>query len=182
MRMVMELAKNGADGEAMTLDEELGSMLRASVDELIKLADDLQELSWIERGKVAVGRGPGNFRAAFDEAVDRLQGRVSLVGADIPARDGPWDESRLVGVIEAVAVAVNRCGEGTGRVDAAMEERADEVCLSFRSGDLSGEPRAVDSDLGFPFFRAGAVVLAMGGHLEVDRHQRSCRIVLHLPR
>jgi signal transduction histidine kinase len=182
MRMVMELAKSGPGGEAMALDAELASMLRSSVEELIKLAEDLQELSWIERGKIAVGRGPGNLRAAFHEAVARLHGRVAIAGPEPPSLEGPWDEGRLVGVIEAFALAANRCGEGVGEVETATEERDGEARLAFRSGDMAGEVRAVDSDLGFPFFRAGAVALAMGGRVDVDRRQRACRIVLRLPR
>jgi len=182
MRMVMELAKSGPAGEAMALDAELAAMLRTSVEELIKLADDLQELSWIERGKVTVGRGPASLPAAWDQAVARLRGRLAMSGPQPPSLEGPWDEARLVSVIEAFALAANRCGDGSGEVEATAQECDGELCLDFRSGDLAGEVRAVDSDFGFPFFRAGAVALAMGGRIEVDRRERSCRIVLHLPR
>jgi signal transduction histidine kinase len=182
IRMVMELAKSGPNGEEMSLDGELAGMLRASVDELIRLADDLQEMSWLERGKVAVGNGPGNLRTAFQEAVARLAGSVTVTGDEPPSTVGPWNEGRLAGVIEAVAFAANRCGEGLGTIECLAETGDGGVRLVFTSGELTGDRRVVDADLGFGFFRAYAMVRRMGGRVDVDRREHSARLTVFLPR
>ena len=52
IRMVMELARRQSSEGQLMLDAELAEMLSSAVDDLLGLADDLQEGSRLERGKL----------------------------------------------------------------------------------------------------------------------------------
>ncbi|MBE7520049.1 MAG: hypothetical protein HS107_12470 [Thermoflexaceae bacterium] len=58
IRMVIELAKRLGSGDQAVLDAELSAMLNASIDDLQRLADDLQEIrAWnVGRWRWAGGR------------------------------------------------------------------------------------------------------------------------------
>lgn len=182
IRMVLELAKGAAEGGGMVLDSELAAMLESSVGELVRLADDLQELSWLERGKTAAVPGHGSLSAAFEQAMQHLAGRVAVACDEVPAIAGPWDEGRLGAALEACIAAANRCGDGTGRVACRVTAEESDVRLILESGRLEGESRPVDTDFGFAFFRANAVIEAMGGGILCDRRERSVRLTVTLPR
>jgi len=182
IRMVLELAsRDGATG-ALVLDRELASMLSASLDDLQGLADDLQETSRIERGKVALIGGQCNLREAYIAATEPLmRAHIALAGEAPPSVMGPWDLRYLTRAIAGFADTANRSGAGSGEVqfESSLEEGA--VRLTFASGTPGGAPKAIASDAGFSFFRARQFVLAMGGRVEWDRAEHYLSVNATLP-
>lgn len=181
IRMVIELARREASGDSIVLDAELAAMLNTSVDDLQGLADDLQEASRVERGRVLMSRGPCDLRAACGAAGDLLAPRIRLAGHMPPAIEGPWDAPHLVRAIAGFAESANRAGDGTGsvRFRTAIEPRC--VRLEFESGTPGGEPRRIAADAGFSFFRSRMFILAMGGQLSWQRSERYFSITADLP-
>jgi K+-sensing histidine kinase KdpD len=181
IRMVMELGRRQAEDGQLLLDSELAEMLGASVDDLQRLADDLQETSRLERSKASISRGPCDLRGAVEAAAALLLPGVELAG-DAPAVDGPWDAARLVRAIAGFAESANRMGDGTGAVRLGTSLRGRTMLLCVESGTASaGERKAVQSDAGFAFFRSRQFVLAMGGSLHCERSERYANIVVSLP-
>ncbi|MBK9544639.1 MAG: HAMP domain-containing histidine kinase [Dehalococcoidia bacterium] len=115
IKMVMELARRQSSHGELLLDTELAEMLKSSVEDLQQLADDLQEASRLERGKVALSTGPCEIATALDAARE-LAGNISLAGIPEPGLEGPWDAARLVRAIAGFAVSANRIGDGSGTV------------------------------------------------------------------
>jgi signal transduction histidine kinase len=181
IRMVMELARRQAAEGQLLLDTELAEMLGASVDDLQRLADDLQETSRLERSKASISRGPCDLRGAVEAASASLQPGIELAG-DAPAVEGPWDAGRLVRAIAGFAESANRMGDGTGAVRLASSVRGQTILVCIESGTVSaGERKAVQSDAGFGFFRSRQFVLAMGGSVHCERSERYANIVVSLP-
>ncbi|MCA9855205.1 MAG: HAMP domain-containing histidine kinase, partial [Dehalococcoidia bacterium] len=67
IKMVMELGRRSAEGEAIHLDPEVAAMLEESMDNLEELADGIQALSWLERGKLNLESGPCDLAAVFGQ-------------------------------------------------------------------------------------------------------------------
>jgi len=182
IRMVIELARRQARGDELVLDPELAEMLRQSVDDLQHLADDLQEASRLERGRLVVGHGPADLGAAVEAARDLLGNGIRLSGTVTGAVEGPWDGPRLVRAIAGFAESANRVGDGSGSVSFGVAKADDHVTLRFESGTPGGEERAIQSDAGFGFFRSRQFVLAMGGSVDYARSERYARFLVALPR
>lgn len=181
IRMVIELARRQAGGDGLVLDTELSSMLSQSVDDLQRLADDLQEASRLERGRLMVGQGPTDLAAAVDAARALLDGRIEILGATPEFGGGPWDAPRLVRAIAGFAESANRIGEGSGLVRLECESGPHALRLVFESGSPSDETRPIAADAGFGFFRSRQFVLAMGGSVDYARSPRHARIIVSLP-
>jgi signal transduction histidine kinase len=181
IKMVMELARRQADGGELLLDAELAAMLVTSVDDLQHLADDLQESSRIERGRVSLSHGPTDLAAALDAA--RVLGAPHvIVEGNAPAGlEGPWDAGRLVRAIAGFVEAANRMGNGSGEVNFAVHT-ADYVVLEFTSGTPNEARKTIGADAGFAYFRSRQVVIAMGGAVTTTRGDRYCNITVTLPR
>ena len=181
IRMVLELARRLGSGGDAVLDAELAAMLTASVDDLQRLVDELQEMSRLERGKLALSPGPCDLRAAVDAARELVSPAVSIDGAAPATVEGPWDSARLVHAIAGFARAVNRIGDGGGAValDCSVLPGGIEIVLS--SGQPHGPPREIAADAGFGFFRARQLVIAMGGSVDCARADRYARVRVGLP-
>lgn len=181
IKMVMELARRqGHDGH-LVLDEELAEMLLTSVDDLQVLADDLQETSRLERGRLKLGTGPCDLRTAIAAARDMLNGRPEIDCAFDGSVEGPWDAPRLVRAIAGFAESADRVGDGSGRVTLRCEIRAEEAILTFTSGEPSPGSRPIAADAGFSFFRSRQLVLAMGGYVHCARGERYATFTVALP-
>lgn len=180
IRMVMELARRQSNDDQLLLDAELTEMLRTSVDDLQQLADDLQETSRMERGRVVLGTGPCELLAAVEAARD-LTPHVELSGDPAPGIEGPWDAARLVRAIAGFTEAANRIGDGSGRVLLEVHHGPAQVELVFTSGSPGGEPRGIAADAGFSFFRSRQLVLAMEGSLHCERAERFATFTVALP-
>jgi hypothetical protein len=181
IRMVLELARRQSEGEALQLDAELANMLIVSIDDLQLLADDLQETSRLERGRLPISRGPCDLAWATGAAVALLGSHIALSGLPVEPLSGPWDEVVLPRVLAGFATAANRVGDGLGVVRFSMVTGGETVTLAFESGERSGPPAPIAADLGFGFFRSRQFVAAMGGSVGVDRTERHVCITVRLP-
>jgi signal transduction histidine kinase len=181
IRMVMELARRQSSAGQLLLDPELAEMLSSSVDDLQRLADDLQETSRLERGKLTLSPGPCDLRAAMEAARDFATKDVTFE-TDPPAGiEGPWDAARLVRSICGFVEATNRIGDGSGCVRLACVSRDRDVDVHFESGVRGAVRPVVSADAGFAFFRSRQFVLAMGGSVDCERSERYARITVSLP-
>lgn len=181
IRMVMELARRQSTEGQLLLDTELADMLTTCVDDLQHLADDLQEASRMERGKVAISHGPCDLGAAV-EAARALTGRDIHIVGPVPERiEGPWDVPRLVRAIAGFTTAANRIGNGSGEVRFGHWSLPSTVQLCFESGVPGPETKPVSADAGFAFFRSRQLIVAMGGDVRCTRGERYARIVAELP-
>ena len=181
IRMVMELARRQSKAGRLRLDAELARMLNASVDDLQRLADELQELSRMERGKVAISQGPCDLAAAFEAARELAGKDIEIAGEAPEGIEGPWDAPRLVHAIAGFANAANRIGNGSGEVQFRHDLKPSWTTLTFESGQPASETKPVAADAGFAFFRSRQLILAMGGAVVCIRSERYAKIVVHLP-
>lgn len=181
IRMVMELARRQSSGGQLLLDPELASMLSTSVDDLQRLADDLQETSRLERGKLTLSPGPCNLQAAIETARDFAAKDLVVECEACIEVEGPWDAARLVRAICGFVEAANRIGDGCGVVHIASSTLDSAVEMRFESGDRGIVREGVAADAGFAFFRSRQFVLAMGGSVNCERSERYTRITVSLP-
>ena len=182
LRMVVELARRQATAEgAMVLDSELATMLDQSIGGLQQLADDLQEQSRLERGKIALGAGPCDLRAAMSAAEEMVAPHITLMGEEPPEVEGPWDAPRLVRALAGLTESANRIGDGSGEVRYRTSVQPATVLIEFASGEPSGEQKPIAADAGFAFFRARQFILAAGGSVEFTRSERFASYTLTLP-
>lgn len=181
IKMVMELARRQSRDGEFVLDAELAEMLRTSVDDLQELADDLQEASRLERGKLVLAQGPCDLGAAVDAAREIMTHGPELAGTSPHGIEGPWDARRLVRAIAGFAQAANRIGDGSGTVRFDWEDAEDTLRLTFGSGKPGGEPRQIAADAGFSFFRSRQLVVAMGGSVHCNRAERYIEFIVELP-
>ncbi len=181
IKMVMELARRQAKDGELVLDAELAEMLRTSVEDLQDLADDLQEASRLERGRVVLAIGPCDLGAAVEAAREMLINGPQLSGTSPHGIEGPWDARRLVRAISGFAQCANRIGDGSGAVRFDWEEAGDFVRLTFASGRPGGQPKEIAADAGFSFFRSRQLVVAMGGSVHCNRADRFVELNVELP-
>jgi len=181
VRMVMELARRQSSEGQLVLDSELAEMLSTSVDDLQRLADDLQEASRIERGKVSLSHGPCDLAIAVEAARDLAGPNLTLTGEVPPGTEGPWDAARLVRAIAAFTESANRMGDGSGTVRLSFRGEPGRVELGFASGKPGREHKRVAADSGFGFFRSRQFVLAMAGSVDCERAERYAHIAVGLP-
>lgn len=180
IKMVMELARRQSGEGELLLDHELAEMLRTSVEDLQQLADDLQETSRLERGKVVLSSGPCELAAAI-EAARELLGNLELRGIPEPGIEGAWDAPRLVRCIAGFSESANRIGDGSGVVHLEAHRAEGSAELVFTSGALGPGVRPIAADAGFGFFRSRQLVLAMGGSVHCQRAERFATFRVALP-
>lgn len=182
IKMVMELARRQSGEGELLLDAELAEMLKSSVEDLQQLADDLQETSRLERGKIVLSAGPCDLSAAVDAAREMLRS-IDLSGIPEPGLEGPWDAAHLVRALAGFTEAANRIGDGSGAVRLEAHRAGNRAELIFTSGRPGGENRPIAADAGFAFFRSRQLVLAMGGSVHCQRAERfaTFRVALPLP-
>lgn len=181
IKMVMELARRQARDGQLVLDAELADMLSASVEDLQTLADDLQETSRLERGRLTLATGPCDLGAAIAAARELLDGHPELVVEFDGTVEGPWDAPRLVRTIAGFAQAANRLGDGSGLVRLEWEPGSEAVVLRFASGEPREGQLPFGAEAGYSFFRARQLVIAMGGSVHSARAERYAAFTVALP-
>jgi len=180
IKMVIELARRQSNDGELQPAADLAGVLLTSVEDLQSLADDLQETSRLERGKVVMSTGPCDLAAAVDAARDMLE-NIKISGDPPPGTEGPWDAARLVRAISGFAISANRIGDGSGTVRLETIEAPGHIELVFSSGKPGGESRTIAADAGFSFFRSRQLVLAMGGFVHCERAERFATFRVALP-
>ncbi len=179
--MVIDLARrSGNDGELL-LDEELTRLLSTSVKELIRLVADIQDVTRVERGMQRIVVGKTTLADVLSAARESAAPEITVVGEALDC-EGPWDRDRLGRMIADLARSANRCGAGDGQVEFDCAVGPETVSLMISSGTPGEEIRNVGSDSGWGFFRARALILAMGGNVEAMRTERYLAIDVTLPR
>jgi len=181
IRMVMELGRRQAPAGQVALDGELTAMLASSVDDLQRLADDLQEASRLERGKLALGRGPADLAAVVAAAGELTAPHIVIEHEVAQGMEGPWDAPRLVRAVAGFVESANRMGDGSGTVRLTAVGSQNTVELRFVSGETCAGAMDLAADAGFAFFRSRLFVLAMGGTVECARAARHATIMVGLP-
>lgn len=179
IRMVLEIGKRaGSDGRA-SLDEELIQMMETSVTDLQRLADALQEMSRLERGRLVIGGEPTSLTVVLDR-MRELTG-IAVDGEAPGEIAGEWDRERLAVALGGMVAAANRCGAGSGVVRYTPGQGPGVCELHLESGTPSGVERAIDADLGHGFYRGHALIRAMGGTVAVHREAGYMAIRISLP-
>ncbi|MBI5948739.1 MAG: HAMP domain-containing histidine kinase [Chloroflexi bacterium] len=181
IRMVLELAKRQSSGGELVLDPELASMLNASIVGLQQLADDLQETSRLERGKLPLGSGPCELDAAVAAAAELVAPTIQIVAGPVPAIAGNWDVPRVIRAIAGFAESANRIGDGSGQVRLTVSRHPGAIRLQFESGTSGGDEKPIAADAGFSFFRSRQFILAMRGSVDWARSERYLRVTVSLP-
>lgn len=179
IKMVMELGRRSAEGEAIHLDPEVAAMLEESMDNLEELADGIQALSWLERGKLNLESGPCDLAAVFGQVGAILGETFPVSCSGIEGVSGPWDPARLPGVLAAVIKAASRCGIGDVAISAGPQP--DGAIVTISSGQPGGDQRPINADLGFEFFAACVTLEYAGAKVTCERASRYLKIEIELP-
>lgn len=181
IRMVLDLARDSSGGGGLSLDAELTRMLEQSLQDLDELADGVQLLSRVERGKLGVECAESTLEAVLARAVEELEGRVALDLEPIPEFIGRWDEGHIASILAACAVAADRGGEASGSEQCGYIGSSGGVTVEFVSGTPSGPPDTQSPDLGFAFLRAAVIAELMGCSIVVSHQAGHCAVQVTLP-
>jgi K+-sensing histidine kinase KdpD len=181
LRMALEVADRGPEGAAV-FDAELLGLLTRAMDELERLADDFQQVSRIERGRLPTGRSSASLSDLLAVTSTNLTNALTL-DIDSPAEiEGPWDASIVTRGLAGVAQGANRMGDGSGTVRVSVTAVDGRTLIALQSGAFgAGPPLPVTADAGFAFFAGRQLLLALGSQVEVTRVQRGCRVEVRLP-
>jgi hypothetical protein len=181
MRMVLDIARRDSGANELILDAQLAEMLTRSLTDLQTLADELQEASRLQRGKLALVRQPCSLVSVVDEARELVGPRIAISG-DVPDVDGEWDPPRLARALASFARTANLLGDGSGTVTVggmAGMARATVTLSSGVAGEAASGP--VSTDAGFRYFAARLFVLGMGGTVVAARGDGYFRLDVSLP-
>ncbi len=179
IKMVMELGRRAGQGDDIHIDSEVAAMLDESLQNLEVLANGIQALSWLERGKLTLDNGPCDLASAIATARVTLGETVSFTVDGADGITGPWDAARVPGAIAALIETASRCGTGDVAVTAAPN--GESAVLSIASGESGGEPRPLNADLGFEFFAACLLLQYGDATIDCERASRYFRVTVELP-
>ncbi len=180
--MALELGKSSGQPGTLHFEPDLASLLRASVDGLVALADTFQEVSRLERGLARLSLGQHSLAAVLAQA----SAQAAPIAFDVPAAAGELhvtcDGGRMARAVAGLATGVDRAGSGSGAVDLSIDHVGDMVAVRLASGsDPGGADRPVGPDAGFGFYAAWLVVRAHEGELRAIRRDGFMEVVLSLP-
>jgi hypothetical protein len=178
IKMVMELGRRAGEEGTIVLDRDIAEMFYESMAGLEHLADGIQALSWLERGKLAVTNGPCELVAALQGAREML-GEVPFEAAGSLDISGPWDPAKLTECLAAVIEAAARCGDGAPRLQA--EQGSGTTMLTVESGQPGGPERSINADLGFRFFAACLTLEQLDGSVVCERRAGYLKVEIELP-
>jgi signal transduction histidine kinase len=182
LRMVIELGRRLGSGGSLAFDPELTAMLESSIGDLQRLADELQELSRLERGRLTPPAGWCSLAAAVSAATDALgRAGITLAGDCTGDAQVRWDRGLLAQTLAAFAGSANRLGDGSGEVRLTCELTEAGARLRFASGEPAANALPAGADAGFAFFRARHYVLALGGRVGWERSSGHALVDIALP-
>jgi hypothetical protein len=178
IKMVMELGRRAGEDGSIVLDRDIAEMFDESMSGLEHLADGIQALSWLERGKLTLSDGPCDLAAAVQGAREML-GEVPFEAGGSLDISGPWDAEKLPECLAAVIEAAARCGDGSPRLRA--EQGPGTTLMTVESGRPGGEERPINADLGFRFFAACLTLEQLDGSVECERRAGYLKVEIELP-
>jgi K+-sensing histidine kinase KdpD len=179
--MLIDVARRISDEDTLVLDQELTQMLLGSVDDIVRIVAELQEVSRLERGKTVLRIAT----VALEDVIETMQNVNDGISMDVEVSgtlpNGCWDEERLVAALAEMAAAANRGGGASGRVQVRIVGEATGAKVLIWCGEESGEERAVDATLGWSYFRACALLRSMGASLDARRQRGFMHVAIDLP-
>lgn len=179
IKMVIELGRRAGSDGSIVLEPDIAEMFDESLQGLESLADGIQALSWLERGKLRLSPGPCELETAIQRARDLLGADVSLASAGVEGHSGPWDIDLLPECLAAVVEAAARCGDGSARLSAEGGSGGTRVVVE--SGEPGGAERPINADLGFRFFSACVALEYADAFVECERREHYVRVEVELP-
>jgi signal transduction histidine kinase len=179
IKMVMELGRRAGDAGTVVFDADIAEMFEESMAGLEELAEGIQALSWLERGKLNLTSGPCQLGAALETARRSLGEDAPFIVEGTTDIAGPWDPEKLADSLAAVIEGAARCGDGTPGLVA--QPGAGSTRVVVECGARGGEPRRINADLGFRFFTACLVLEQMDASVVCERRARYMRIEIELP-
>jgi signal transduction histidine kinase len=179
LRMVIDLSLDEKT-RTLSLDEELSQALLSSLQQLERLADEVQELSRLERGRINLNREPATLAAALERARAWLGPGIRLTLERVESGPSVEDGQAFARALAAMAKAANDAGDGSGEVVFVNSQREHELIVSFECGPPGGE-RPIGSDASLPLYRARLLLAALDGTVMVERGTRYCRVAARLP-
>lgn len=182
--MVLGIARRTApDPEVkVELDAELQRVFQLALRELQQLADDIQEVSRIERGVWQLSRERVILSSVLAGARELLEGEIVLeLPTTFPDVAGQWDRERLARALADLARTADRLGAAAGSARVAVALADDEVQLTIASGDPTSPPRPIGNEGGFRYERARFVIREIGGNVEGRRAAGYGEAIVALP-
>ena len=182
--MVLGIARRTApDPEVkVELDAELQRVFQLALRELQQLADDIQEVSRIERGVWQLSRERVTLSSVLAGARELLRGEIALeLPTTFPDVAGQWDRERLARALADLARTADRLGAAAGSARVAVALADDEVQLTIASGDPTSPPRPIGNEGGFRYERARFVIREIGGNVEGRRAAGYGEAIVALP-
>lgn len=182
--MVLGIARRTApDPEVrVELDAELQRVFQLALRELQQLADDIQEVSRIERGVWQLSRERVTLSSVLAGARELLEGEIALeLPTTFPDVAGRWDRERPARALADLARTADRLGAAAGSVRVAVALADDEVQLTLASGDPTSPPRPIGNEGGFRYERARFVIREIGGNVEGRRAAGYGEAIVALP-
>ncbi|XXY46171.1 AAA family ATPase [Sorangium sp. So ce269] len=197
---VESLLRRGGHASEERLDRAVRRVDR-QVQRLIRLADDLLDVSQIHTGRLALHLEPIDLAGAVDDVVERFDARIAQVGSTVSVRAEPsvvgsWDRSRLEQVISNLLDNALKFGAGMPiEIAVARKGGAAELVVQDHGIGIPTErlprvferfERAVSSrhygGLGLGLYVVRCIVEALGGAVRADSVPgQGTRFVVDLP-
>lgn len=179
MRMLIELARMQSPEDELHLRGDLPQLLYQTVGSLERLADELQELSRIDRGRVTYAHELCDLEALVRQAADEagaIRSEIRLAGAA-----ALWsDAARLRSSLAKLIVAADHSGDGSGQVRVEIEG-GEAPRVRLESGVPGGPALELAADMGFGFFAARRCIAALGGLVLSERREGFLAITVLFP-
>jgi len=149
LRNTIELMKRSADGEADADRERVRVVMERQVDQLVRLVDDLLEVSRINRAHVELRIGKVMLGSVVRDAIDATGAIIAAAGqelvVDIPETplvlDG--DETRLTQIlVNLLNNAAKYTGPG-GRIELRATREGDHAVVCVRDNGAGISPSAM---------------------------------------
>lgn len=143
------LAIDAGDEKTETIE-----LMQGQVDHLVRLVDDLLDVSRIMRGRIELRREPLPLSQILEQAVDALRQTIEAAGQELVVtapEEEVWleaDPVRLVQVIENLLGNASKYSDTGGRIELGAEQRGSAVILRVRDQGVGIEadllPRVFD--------------------------------------
>ena len=147
--------RNGLDLLAMSgAEPEVVRVMQQQTEHLVRLVDDLLDVSRIMRGKVELRRATVDIRAVVERAIDAVRPAIARSGQELAVSMPPTpiyvdaDPVRLIQVITNLLNNSNKYTDKGGHIRLSVREEAEGVAISVKDDGIGiGEdllPRVFD--------------------------------------
>ena len=148
IRNAVELISRSPDDRAAT--ERARAVLERQLRQLVRLVDDLLDVSRITRGKMELRREPVEVHAAVASAIETAQPLVESAGLELVLAPAPGpvhvsgDFVRLAQVFANILNNAARYTDRGGRIDIAVEAADGGAVVRVRDTGIGIHPAALD--------------------------------------